>query len=71
MEWLERDESIKRHFEFTNQWVILPVFVFDLDPEVARDINHVLRVMEEKLLIEIWELCVLYTDRELFAAFIW
>jgi hypothetical protein len=58
MQGLEYYKAIYFEFEFSNQGVILTVFVLDLNPEVARGIDTSCWTMEQKGLIEVGILCV-------------
>ena len=58
MQWLENDKPVHFEFEFSDQWIILPVFIFDLDPEISTGVYASLWIVKEQSLIEIWVLSV-------------
>ena len=71
MEGLEGDEAVEGQFEFADEGVVLSVFVFYLDPEIARHVDHVFGVVEEELLVEVGVLSVLDENGVLLGVLIW
>ena len=62
MNWVVRLDVIEGNLDHSKSVFGPSVFVFDDNPKVARHISDFLWIVEEQLLVEVWELRVLNDD---------
>ncbi len=57
-DWMKRLEIVKSDLDYTDSLIILTIMIFHDHPKVTRYILDFFWIVQEQLLVEIWELIV-------------